>query len=123
MPDMPQIERSHSIWPRLAYDVSARDATMPMYGAIPDASGALAAARVSRSHLIHANRRGLLLQVAAALLGGACGQVATSVSARSMQASGDPARNASAHGATYRDPCGQDGLVLRAGWLLRATDC
>ena len=123
MPDMPQIERSHSIPPRSAYDAKARNATMPMYGAIPDASGALAAARVSRSHLVHANRRGLLLQVAVALLGGACGQVAASVSARNMPTSGDAARNASAHGATYRDPCGHDGLVLRAGWLLRATDC
>lgn len=96
---------------------------MPMDGAMPDASGALPAARVSRSHLIYANRRGLLLQGAAAVLGGACGQVAASVSARNMPTSGDAARNASAHGATHRNPCGQDGLVLRAGWLLRATDC
>ena len=129
MPDMPQIERSHSIRPRSAYDAKARDATMPMdesmpmYGAMPDASGALPAAHVPHSHLIHTNRRGLLLQVAAAVLGGACGQVAASVSARNMPASGDAARNASAHGATHRDPCGHDGLVLRAGWLLRATDC
>jgi hypothetical protein len=102
---------------------TARSRPMSVCPAMPDMSGAQPAPRHSPDRPIHAARRGLLIQVAAALLCGASGQSSAATSRRALRVTDGTALDDAARGPSHHAPSADDRLVLRAGWVLRACDC